>query len=112
MIFTHGHPDHIGSAAPIVRETGATTWMHAADTPLAETGGPFHPMSRVPGLMHAVVFRMVWNPKDRMQPFGIDKNMADGAARASTQRLCSFRNGFLDDLARQGLRLSPALLID
>jgi glyoxylase-like metal-dependent hydrolase (beta-lactamase superfamily II) len=28
LIFTHGHPDHIGSAATIVRETGARTYMH------------------------------------------------------------------------------------
>ena len=25
VIFTHGHPDHIGSAAAIVRKTGART---------------------------------------------------------------------------------------
>jgi glyoxylase-like metal-dependent hydrolase (beta-lactamase superfamily II) len=31
LIFTHGHPDHIGSAAALVRETGATTYMHALD---------------------------------------------------------------------------------
>jgi glyoxylase-like metal-dependent hydrolase (beta-lactamase superfamily II) len=43
LIFTHGHPDHIGSAAAIVRETGATTYMHALDALLAETG-PFRPM--------------------------------------------------------------------
>jgi glyoxylase-like metal-dependent hydrolase (beta-lactamase superfamily II) len=28
LIFTHGHPDHIGSAAAIVRETGARTYMY------------------------------------------------------------------------------------
>jgi glyoxylase-like metal-dependent hydrolase (beta-lactamase superfamily II) len=28
LIFTHGHPDHIGSAAAIVRETGARD-LHA-----------------------------------------------------------------------------------
>ena len=78
LVFTHGHPDHIGSAAAIIHETGATTWMHAADAPLAETGGPFRPMTRAPGLMHALVFRMVWKPEGRMQPFGIDKHMADG----------------------------------
>ena len=27
LIFTHGHPDHIGSAAAIVRETGSRTYM-------------------------------------------------------------------------------------
>ena len=35
LIFTHGHPDHIGSAAAIVRETGARTYMHPLDIPTA-----------------------------------------------------------------------------
>ena len=37
LIFTHGHPDHIGSAAAIVRKTGARTYMHPLDIPLAES---------------------------------------------------------------------------
>ena len=44
LIFTHGHPDHIGSAAAIVRETGARTYMHPLDIPMAQGGGPFRPM--------------------------------------------------------------------
>jgi glyoxylase-like metal-dependent hydrolase (beta-lactamase superfamily II) len=44
LIFTHGHPDHIGSAAAIVRETGARTYMHPLDIPMAESGGPFRPL--------------------------------------------------------------------
>ena len=36
LVFTHGHPDHIGSAAAIVRETGARTYMHPLDIPMAE----------------------------------------------------------------------------
>jgi glyoxylase-like metal-dependent hydrolase (beta-lactamase superfamily II) len=40
LIFTHGHPDHIGSGAAIVRETGARTYMHPLDIPIAESGGP------------------------------------------------------------------------
>jgi glyoxylase-like metal-dependent hydrolase (beta-lactamase superfamily II) len=31
LILTHGHPDHIGSAAAIVQETGARTYMHPLD---------------------------------------------------------------------------------
>src|SRR5215472_18466505 len=46
LIFTHAHPDHIGSAAAIVRETGARTYMHPLDIPIAETGGPFRPWIR------------------------------------------------------------------
>ena len=51
LVFTHGHPDHIGSAAAIVRETGARTYMHPLDIPMAERGGPFRPMTPAPGLM-------------------------------------------------------------
>ena len=78
LIFTHGHPDHTGSAAAIVRETGATTWMHALDAPLAESGGPFRPMARAPGLAHAVMYRTFWDPKAAVQPFRIDRTLADG----------------------------------
>src|SRR5215475_5766087 len=51
LIFTHGHPDHIGSAAAIVRKTGARTYMHPLDMPMAESGGPFRPMRPAPGLL-------------------------------------------------------------
>ena len=46
LIFTHGHPDHIGSAAAIVRETGARTYMHPLDIPMTESGGPFSAYAR------------------------------------------------------------------
>lgn len=78
LVFTHGHPDHIGSAAAIVAATGATTWMHAADKPLAETGGPFRPMTRALGALHALMFWKFWNQNERMAPFAIDRTMADG----------------------------------
>jgi glyoxylase-like metal-dependent hydrolase (beta-lactamase superfamily II) len=78
LIFTHGHPDHIGSAAEIVRETGATTYMHALDAPLAETGGPFRPMDPAPGLLPRTAYRFVWHPEERMDPVRIDHHIADG----------------------------------
>ena len=70
LVFTHGHPDHIGSAAAIVRETGATTWMHAADAPYAESGGPFRPMTRAPGL----------DARPHL-PNGLEAGQADAAIR-------------------------------
>ena len=48
LVFTHAHPDHIGSAAAIVRRTGARTYMHSLDIPIAESGGPFRPMTPAP----------------------------------------------------------------
>src|SRR5215469_8159196 len=58
LIFTHAHPDHIGSAAAIVRGTGARTYMHPLDIPIAESGGPFRPMTPAPGLLG----RVLWQP--------------------------------------------------
>lgn len=78
LVFTHSHPDHIGSAAAIIRATGARTYMHALDVPLAETGGPFRPMTAAPGLMHKVMYRLVWDQNERMQPFKVDHTIADG----------------------------------
>lgn len=43
LIFTHGHPDHIGSAAAIVRETG---FMGRKGPPVSAKGAP-NPLGRV-----------------------------------------------------------------
>jgi len=78
LIFTHGHPDHIGSAAAIVRETSAKTYMHPLDIPLAESGGPFRPMRPAPGLLGQVLCRLFFNPDERMEPVIIDQPLSDG----------------------------------
>jgi glyoxylase-like metal-dependent hydrolase (beta-lactamase superfamily II) len=73
LIFTHGHPDHIGSAAAIVRETGARTHMHPLDIPMAESGGPFRPMTPAPGLVGQVLCRLFFDPEERMEPVAMDQ---------------------------------------
>jgi glyoxylase-like metal-dependent hydrolase (beta-lactamase superfamily II) len=78
LIFTHGHPDHIGSAAAIVRETGAKTYMHPLDIPMAESGGPFRPMRPAPGLLGQVLCRLFFNADERTQPVAIDQPLSDG----------------------------------
>jgi len=78
LIFTHGHPDHIGSAAAIVRETRAKTYMHPLDIPLAESGGPFRPMRPAPGLLGQVLCRLFFDPDKRMEPVAIDEPLSDG----------------------------------
>jgi glyoxylase-like metal-dependent hydrolase (beta-lactamase superfamily II) len=78
LVCTHAHPDHIGSAAAVGRRTGATTWMHADDAPIAEQGGPFRPMSPSPGLVQRIGFRIFWRPEERVTPLRIDKYMEDG----------------------------------
>jgi glyoxylase-like metal-dependent hydrolase (beta-lactamase superfamily II) len=78
LVFTHGHPDHIGSAAAIVRETGARTYMHPLDIPMAESGGPFRPMGPAPGLLGQVLCRLFFHPEERLEPVAIDRPLTDG----------------------------------
>jgi glyoxylase-like metal-dependent hydrolase (beta-lactamase superfamily II) len=78
LIFTHGHPDHIGSAAAIVRETGAKTYMHPLDIPMAESGGPFRPMTPAPGLLRQIMCRLFFDPDERVEPVAIDQPLSPG----------------------------------
>ena len=78
LIFTHGHPDHIGSAAAIMRETGARTYMHPLDIPVAESGGPFRPMTPAPGLLRQVMCRLFFHPDERVEPVGIEQPLTSG----------------------------------
>jgi glyoxylase-like metal-dependent hydrolase (beta-lactamase superfamily II) len=78
LILTHGHPDHIGSAAAIVRETGARTYLHPLDIPLAETGGPFRPMAPAPGALRQIMCRVLYDHNERLSQIAIDETLADG----------------------------------
>jgi glyoxylase-like metal-dependent hydrolase (beta-lactamase superfamily II) len=85
LIFTHGHPDHIGSAAAIVRET-ARTYMHPLDIPMAESGGPFRPMTPSPGLV-GLLCKLVYHPDERLEPVPIDQPL-------STEEILPIAGGF------------------
>jgi len=78
LIFTHGHPDHISSAAAIVRETGARTYMHPLDIPIAESGGPFRPLRAAPGLLRRVMCKLLFDPDERVEPVSIDQPLTPG----------------------------------
>ena len=78
LIFTHGHPDHIGSAAAIVRETGARTYMHPLDISMAESGGPFRPLRPAPGLLRRVLCNLVYHPNERLERIAINQHLTVG----------------------------------
>jgi glyoxylase-like metal-dependent hydrolase (beta-lactamase superfamily II) len=82
LIFTHGHPDHIGSAAAIVRETAAKTYMHPLDIPMAESGGPFRPLKPAPGLLKRVLCKLFFDPEERVEPVSIDRLLTAGETLA------------------------------
>ena len=78
LVFTQAHPDHIGSAAAIVRGTGARTYMHPLDIPIAESGGPFRSMTPAPGLLGRVLCNMFFHPDERLDPVTIDQPLTPG----------------------------------
>jgi glyoxylase-like metal-dependent hydrolase (beta-lactamase superfamily II) len=78
LVFTHAHPDHLGCAAAIVKRTGARTWMHTTDVPIAESGGPFRPMRPSPGLVQRIGFRLFFHAEEPVAPVRIDHQMQDG----------------------------------
>lgn len=78
LIFTHGHPDHIGSASAIVRETGARTYMHPLDIPIAESGGPFRPLRPAPGPLRRVLCKLLYHPNEPVEPVAIDQPLTAG----------------------------------
>ncbi len=78
LIFTHGHPDHIGSAAAIVHATHARTYMHPLDIPMAESGGPFRPMQAAPGLLRQVLCKLLYHPDKRVAPVAINQPLNAG----------------------------------
>ena len=78
LVFTHAHPDHIGSAAAIVARTNAKTWMHPLDVPISESGGPFRQMRPAPGPIQRIGFRVFYRAGQPIAPVRIDNHIQDG----------------------------------
>jgi len=78
LVLTHGHPDHIGSAAEVVRATGAQTYIHPLDASLAETGGPFRPMRPARALPLKLLYLLIWHPDRPVEPVRIDRRIEEG----------------------------------
>ena len=78
IVFTHAHPDHIGSAAAIIQRSRPRTWMHPIDVPISESGGPFRPMHASPGLVQKIGFRLFWRPNEPIAAVKIDEHIEHG----------------------------------
>ena len=77
IVLTHAHSDHIGGLADLVKATGAQTWMHELDAPIAEAGSGFRPITpagQVPRLLMTYVFK----PPTSVAPARIDHRIKDG----------------------------------
>ena len=77
IVLTHAHADHIGSVAALVSITGAKTWMHQADIPIAE-GAPFRPLRPLPTLMGRLFWMARHKSPEKVAPARIDNPVQGG----------------------------------
>jgi glyoxylase-like metal-dependent hydrolase (beta-lactamase superfamily II) len=78
IVLTHAHPDHIGSAAVLKRETGATVWAHPIDAPIIEAGTGFRHVEASPGLRNKIVTRLLLGLVTAVEPTKVDRFIEDG----------------------------------
>ena len=79
IVLTHCHPDHIGSAAALKRETGATVWAHRLDAPRMEAGTTMRqPMCPSPGLRNRIMASLLAGRVAQVEPTKVDRLLEDG----------------------------------
>jgi glyoxylase-like metal-dependent hydrolase (beta-lactamase superfamily II) len=128
ILVTHCHPDHAGSLAALQSMTSARTYMHHKDAALVATGRAMRRLVPTPGLLNAVLFRLMIEPKPTtVDPAQVDVLLGDGdeipiAGGISVVHTPGHSEGHVVFLAREhgvaflgdaaanffGLRLMPA----
>jgi glyoxylase-like metal-dependent hydrolase (beta-lactamase superfamily II) len=78
IVLTHGHPDHIGSAAALKKATGAVIYAHADDAPIIEAGNGFRKAIAAPGLRNRIMFKILGRLVTTVEPTTVDQLIADG----------------------------------
>ncbi len=78
IVLTHGHPDHIGSAAALKRATGATVYAHELEAPIIKAGKGFRKAVASPGIKNWVMTQILLRLITKTEPTDIDKFITDG----------------------------------
>lgn len=78
IVLTHAHIDHVGSLAALVRASGAQTWIHRLDAPIAERGSGFRPLKPAPSLLMRSLYWLMYKENVSVEPARIDHRVEDG----------------------------------
>ena len=80
LVLTHGHIDHAGSAADVIKRTGARSYAHAADQDLINKGQAEHLGTTItPGLVPKLIYLAFIKPGGTTyKSFAIDQSLVDG----------------------------------
>lgn len=79
ILLTHCHIDHVGNAAELKRETGATVWAHPVDAPLIEAGITMRrPVFASPGLRNHAMTWLLKKLARESAPTKVDRLLKDG----------------------------------
>jgi glyoxylase-like metal-dependent hydrolase (beta-lactamase superfamily II) len=80
LVLTHGHIDHAGSAADVLKQTGARSYAHPADLDLIENGNAEHPGTTItPGIMPAFAYLVFIKPGGtKYTPFRVTDSLDHG----------------------------------
>lgn len=80
IVITHVHTDHVGGAAALKRETGASLWAHPIDAPLIEAGINKREMKASPGTFNRLLTAFLMNRNAYTEPVKVDRHVVDGDA--------------------------------
>ena len=81
ILVTHVHADHTGSLAALKQATGARAFMHPLDAALTRRGQAMRPVQPAPGVVAALVYRLMIAPRQRaptVTPATVEHELADG----------------------------------
>jgi glyoxylase-like metal-dependent hydrolase (beta-lactamase superfamily II) len=79
IVLSHCHPDHMGSAAELKRQTGAKVWAHRLDKPMMEAGTTMRqPMCPSPGFRNKLLAKLLAGRVAQVDPVIVDEVIEDG----------------------------------
>ncbi len=78
IVLTHGHPDHIGSAAALKKATGAEVYAHVDEAPIIQSGTGFRKAVAAPGFRNRIMFAILSRTLKAVEPTTVDHLIADG----------------------------------